>query len=406
VAILTLATMNRPGQPPRSRRFTAIVDGVSAVVLAATVLLGSIGEATGREIDHLTGTRPGVPAYALVVVASLVLIWRRRWPVATFAIALAGVLAYSALGYENGAALLAPSVGLFTVAVAGDARRALLLGAVALVSLMTVYALCSPFGTGASFIVIPFEVATSLFLGLVVAIRVAYVAEIQDRAERAERTRDEEARRQVDAERLRIARELHDAVAHNISVINIQVRVAAQVIPDPPEPGALALAAIKEASVEALSELRNILGLLRQADEAEPTTPTPGMDQLETLVSAAGRAGLSVRLTVVGEPYRPPPTVDVAAYRIVQESLTNALRYAASAAVDVRVGYRPDGVTVEIADDGSTEAPANGTIPQGSGHGIIGMRERAVAAGGTLDAGPTTGGGFRVLAGLPVVAAP
>jgi signal transduction histidine kinase len=202
----------------------------------------------------------------------------------------------------------------------------------------------------------------------------------------------------VDAERLRIARELHDVVAHTISVINVQARVAAQVIPDPPEAGAQALAAIKDASVHALREVRNILGVLRQPDS--PAESPGGLDRLDALVSATTRAGLPVTVTRTGDPYGLPATVDLAAYRIVQESLTNALRHAGKARATVRVAYRPAEMTIEVVDDG--RGIGDGEGPHGLGFGIAGMRERATAVGGTLDAGPRGGGGFRVRASLPV----
>jgi signal transduction histidine kinase len=387
----------------RLRRYRGPLDVVRVMALTVALLWGSV-----READTLSNGRPDLPhpgaaSYALVTIACLVLIWRRRWPLAVFCVSLGAVLLYTGFGYADGASLIAPMIALYEVTATGTTRRSVLLSSVTVVCLLAVDILFGPFGLfGGSVTVIPFEVVATMFLGLAVANRRAYVAEIHDRAERAERTREEEARRRVDAERLRIARELHDVVAHSISVINVQARVASHVIPDPPEAAAQALTAIKDASAEALRELRTMLGLLRQADESAPTEPPPGLDHLEMLVSAADRADLSVKLTLAGEPCRLPPIVDLAAYRIVQESLTNAMRYAGSAQASVSISYTPDAVVIEVEDDGRGAITGNVSDPEHQGYGIMGMRERARAVGGDLDAGPLAAGGFRVHARLPM----
>lgn len=393
---------------PARRRYRAVLDAAAVLALTAVLLWASITEDADPKGPPV---RPdaGAAGYALVVIACLALLWRRRRPLTVFWVSLGAVVLYTALGYEDGASLIAPMVALYHVTANGPARRGVLLGAAALVCLLVPDMLFGPFGTtGGSVTVLPFEVVATSFLGLAVANRRAYVAEIRDRAERAERTREEEARRRVDAERLSIARELHDVVAHTISVVNIQARVAEHVIHDPPEEGARALAAIKDASAEALREMRSMLGLLRQAGEAAPTQPPAGLDHLEVLVTAADRAGLHVEVTRDGEPRRLPPTVDLAAYRIVQESLTNALRYAGPAHACVLLAYRPDALEVEITDDGhggvTDRRPAVGDGNSTDGHqgyGIMGMRERARAVGGELSAGPRASGGFRVHARLP-----
>ncbi|MGH9077847.1 MAG: sensor histidine kinase, partial [Acidimicrobiales bacterium] len=172
----------------------------------------------------------------------------------------------------------------------------------------------------------PFVAAAVVFAGVAVANRRAYVASVEERARLAEQTREEEGRRRVDAERLRIARELHDVVAHSIATINVQAGVAAHVIDDRPDQAKDALVAIKAASKEALRELRGILGVLRSAEEPAVTSPAPGLAQVGVLVDAANRAGLATAVVTTGTPRPLPATVDLAAYRIVQESLTNALR--------------------------------------------------------------------------------
>jgi signal transduction histidine kinase len=223
----------------------------------------------------------------------------------------------------------------------------------------------------------------------------AYVASIKDRAE-------QDAQRRIDEERLRIARELHDVVAHTMATINVQAGVAVHVLPTRPEAAADALQAIKTASKEGLRELRAILNVLRQADDADPTQPAPGTAQLDALIAGACRAGLETRLTVTGEPVPLPAAVDLAAYRIVQESLTNAIRHAGPATAEVSLCYGEGELRISVADTGRGPAPGNGGSPGSGGHGLAGMRERAATVGGTLETGPRPGGGYRVAARLPM----
>jgi signal transduction histidine kinase len=387
------------------RNRAVIVDVAGSIVLTALVVLGSIGESYPSAKDQTPGVvipHPPVAAYLLVVVAGMVYVVRRRWPMATALISLVATLAYTSLGFVCGAVVVAPLIGLYAVAGIYATRWVIVLGLGMIASLMSFSAAFGPFsGFDGPTDVIPFTCAATLLLGVHLANRRSYIAAIEDRAERAERTREEEARRRVDAERLRIARELHDVVAHNISMINVQARAAAAVIPDPPPAGAQALAAIKDASGEALRELRNILGLLRNPEEAEPTAPAPRLDQLDALVSATSRAGLPTTVAVSGAPRPLPPSLDLTAYRIVQESLTNALRYAGPAEATVAITYSPTEVQLEITDNGRGDGASGG----GSGHGIRGMQERAKTIGGAVSAGPRPGGGFAVRAQLPLVEA-
>jgi signal transduction histidine kinase len=231
----------------------------------------------------------------------------------------------------------------------------------------------------------------------------ATVAEVirmrRERALEAERMRDEEARRRVTDERLRIARELHDVLAHNISLINVQAGVALHLMDEQPGQARSALATIKAASKEALGELRSVLGVLRQVDEGSPRRPTPSLARLHDLVTGAQSAGLTVRTEIEGDVRPLPASVDLAAFRIVQEALTNATRHAGPAATTtVRVTYGPTDLTVLIEDDGRGAPSMNS--PGGSG--IVGMRERVAAHGGDIEVGPRPGGGFRVRARLPL----
>jgi signal transduction histidine kinase len=375
-------------------------DVLFALGLTALTVYGSYGEGHPRkeadvvQFHGLPIPQPGPAALALVAVTSMTLAFRNRWPYAVLAASTAGVLAFTLLGYVNGAALLAPAAGVYTVATRVTARRALAATAVALSVLLVATAARSPFG---SLVTGPTDVLPVLFAaiclgGIAVSNRRAYVASIHARAE-------EDARRRVDEERLRIARELHDVVAHTMATINVQANAAAAVLADKPDVAAESLQAIRNASRDGLRELRSILNILRQADDTDSTTPAPGLDQVGSLVDHAVRAGLPTTLEVAGEAITLPPSTDLAAYRIIQESLTNAIRHAGPATAAVSLTYSADGLRIEVADTG--RGMPNG-MAGSSGHGIVGMRERAAAAGGFLTAGPRSGGGFQVTARLPV----
>jgi signal transduction histidine kinase len=365
-----------------------------AVVLALVTVAGSVGESHPRQASDKppAGVHIAAPAaaYLLVAVSALALIWRRRRPVLVLAVSLGAALLYICLGYFGGAAMLNPLFALYAVAVAVPTGRAIGLAVITMLSLMAATAAFGPFGTSGGFVLIPLEVAVALFLGLWVASRAA-----------ALREREEQARRAVDAERLRIARELHDVVAHTMATINVQAGVAAHVIDQQPEQAAEALEAIKQASKEGLRELRGILNVLRQADEHDPRSPAPRLAQLDELVENTTRAGLPTSVTVHGQARRLVPSVDLTAYRIVQESLTNTLRHAGPTTARVTLSYTDDELVVEVLDGGAGRV--DGTS-EAFGHGIPGMRERAEAVGGTLIAGPGPEGGFRVQARLPLSA--
>jgi signal transduction histidine kinase len=205
----------------------------------------------------------------------------------------------------------------------------------------------------------------------------------------------------IRAERLRIARELHDVVAHSFAAISLHAGVAEHVKDDRPEQVGEALRAIKAVSGEAARELRAIVGMLRRVDDGQPAAASRGVGGLDALAATTTSAGVLTRVAIAGRPRPLLAAVDQAAYRIVQESLTNVLRHAGPASASVRVTYEPNQLVVEVVDDGHAPDPGNGGGSPGTGHGIAGMRERALAFGGQLQAGRRTGGGFRVRATLP-----
>jgi signal transduction histidine kinase len=225
------------------------------------------------------------------------------------------------------------------------------------------------------------------------------VVRLGQEAER--RAHQDETRRRADQERLRIAREVHDVVGHGLAVINLQAGVALHVVGRRPEQAEVALEAIKQSSKEALEELRGTLAVFRRPDNGGgPWRPAPGLGQLEALAAAMAEGGLPVQVAVTGQRAGLPAAVELAAYRIVQESLTNVVRHAGPATATVRVGYQPDALVLEVADTGSGGRVPGAARP--AGHGIAGMRERAAAVGGTLQAGPSGDGGFLVHARLPL----
>jgi signal transduction histidine kinase len=231
----------------------------------------------------------------------------------------------------------------------------------------------------------------------------AYAARLEERTAELERAREELARRAVTEERLRLARELHDVVAHAMSVIAVQSGVGAHVADSRPGEVGRALAAIEVTSRAALTELRRLLGVLRQdGDPQASLAPVPGLANLDVLLAEVAEAGLAVRLRVEGAPAPLPAGVDLSAYRIVQEALTNVVKHAGPAHAQVVVGYGDQEVTVEVIDDGRGAVTSVTDGRAGTGNGLIGMRERVAAVGGDLEVGPRPHGGFRVAARLPV----
>jgi len=348
--------------------------------------------------------RAGWLGYVLSVAAASMLAGRRRWPLPVFVGTLVSSVVAIAVASPTGAISLTVVIAVYTSAQVEGRRLSVLLALLAGVALALARGLLQYRGwSDARTAVEPAVALAALFLGWAVSSHRAYIAEIEARAAQAERTREEEARRQVDAERLRIARELHDVLAHGIATINVQAGVAAHVLHERPDHAAEALRTIKATSKDALRELRGILGVLREADEIEPREPTPGLSQLDRLIDATSQAGVPTQVTISGHRRPLPATVDLAAYRIVQESLTNVVRHAGRASALVAVSYADDEMTISVEDDGRGGPPAtNGHRPRALGHGILGMRERAHALGGRLEAGPLANGGFRVCAHLPV----
>jgi signal transduction histidine kinase len=323
---------------------------------------------------------------------------------AVLAIVVASGLAFAALDLPPDILWVAVPVAVYSVAAYGD-RWASLAG-LAAAELGSVANQLTPGRFQAPTVVSnALLIAAAWLLGHFVGVRRRYVLQLEERTAELEQAREELARRAVTKERLRLARELHDVVAHAMSVIAVQSGVGAHVANTQPKEAAKALAAIEATSRAALEELRRLLGVLRQADEPRgDLAPVPGLADLDSLLAEVARAGLAVKLQVNGTRPPLPAGVDLSAYRIVQEALTNVVKHAGSARAQVMVGYRDQDVTVEVTDDGRGAVTSVSDGRVGTGHGLIGMRERVQAFGGDLEVGPRPGGGFRVAARLPLAA--
>jgi len=386
-----------PATPPNTgnlRRWA--VDGVIAVVVAALQLAGTYGAA------YHHGTSPSALELAVTGLAGLALIARRRYPVAVLVVTGALSAGYWALARIPSPIFLCDIVALVTVVLARKRVAAIIAVVLYYVSYQWL-----PVLTGVRRAPTLLEAALAA-VGLVVLLGLAELLRLrQQRAAAIAASRQEQALRQASEERLRIARDLHDVVAHNISVINVQANTALHLIDRQPELATAALTAIHEVSKQALAELRSVLGVLREPSGGAPLAPSPGLARLPDLAGSAEAAGLTVHVEHDGE-HRPlPAEVDVAAYRIVQEALTNSARHSAGSTATVYVRYRQDDIVVQVDDDGTTNGPAAarpGRPGKGGsgGNGIAGMTERAHALGGSLHAGPRPGGGFRVRALLPL----
>ncbi|MFF0772984.1 sensor histidine kinase [Nonomuraea wenchangensis] len=366
-------------------------------LIAAAALAGIMGGTYAGLSWTGPGERPLDPAgLILITVAALSLAWRRAAPLTAGIVAVAAGAAYYAAHYPGMFTAGPALASIYTLASLGRRAQAIWLAAGLALPVYGVMALAEQDpSTGDGMTLLSGWLVAMVVVGEVARSRRAYLRAVEQRAEAAERTREEAALRRAGEERLWIAQELHDSLTHTISVVNVQAAVAMELMDRDPARAREALAAVKDSGHEAMRELRATLGVLRRAGperEAEA-----GLDGLPGLVSRAGRAGLRVSYEVTGEPYPVPAGVGRAAYRIAQEALTNVLRHSGAASVEVAVGYDPAGITLRVDDDGEA-----GTVTPGMG--LIGMRERAVAAGGSLTAGPGPAGGFSVRADLPVPA--
>ncbi|MFE7131788.1 sensor histidine kinase [Streptomyces sp. NPDC057638] len=378
------------GSGDRRRRVPWVSSAVVAVVVFVGTGFASRAHPDQQQLDAF--------ARSLLLVGPVFLLLRVRWPLVALAGTVAAALVLQAAGCAYGAVFLPVVVATFRAVVTGRLRAASWTCAVLLAGHVLIgqwlYRYLPPSGdrSGPWGEELYFAVWVVAVLAGSEVVRVRREAWARERMERAAA-----ARRRADEERLRIARELHDVLAHSISVINVQAGVGLALLDSDPEQARTALTTIKAASKEALGEVRQVLEGLRAPGEA-PRAPAPGLDRLPELADQAAGAGLSVTVDTEGTPRPLPPGADLAAFRIVQEALTNVVRHSGSRVARVRLGYGPARLTLRVDDDG----PATGTDAGGSGNGLAGMRERAAALGGRIEAGTRPDGGFGVLAELPV----
>ncbi|MEU7000976.1 sensor histidine kinase [Nonomuraea sp. NPDC046570] len=359
------------------------------LAVVAVVILGSV--ITGLARPDRT---PNLWDFALPLLAAVALLFRQRHPVAVLLTVTVVVGAYYPFAHLDGPLIVAPILALYTAADHGHLVAAISTACASLLAMGL-----GEIGTvrhidNSLFITLVGWMAAMIAAGGVTRNRRAYLHEAEQRVLEAEHTKEEEAKRRETEERLRIARELHDVLGHNISMINVQAGAALHGIRKRPEDAEAALKAIKETSRETLRELRTTLGVLRQVDEDAPTAPAAGLARLDELVRTSG---LSVTTRVEGERAELPTEVDLAAVRIIREALTNVARHSGADEATLTVAHAPGKILIEVADRGPGAA-----YTEGNGYGVRGMRERATALGGTLEAGPRPEGGFRVAAELPL----
>ncbi|MDN5852391.1 MAG: histidine kinase [Actinomycetia bacterium] len=377
--------------PARGRRAPRTGLGVDVVLAGALAVIGVVGTLGADRITGIDRRVDGL-ALALVFAAAALVALRRRQPLAALAVITVLTAAYLLLGYPYGSVFFAFFVAVYTVAAHRELRVAVPAAAVSLAALLThvlTHEAAIPgivgIVPGSAWVVVPFAIGVTVRL----------TREARRRAQ-AEAVRD-----RVYDERLRIAQEVHDVVGHGLAAIKMQADVALHVLARRPEQAEQALTAISRTSAEALDEVRATLALVRRAETDR--TPVPGLRRIDDLTTRMAEVGVQVDVDTIGTPRELPPAVELAGYRVVQESLTNVARHGLRKIAEVRIGYAPGAVTIDISNPADLSNPSadHPDQPRHVGFGITGMTERVTALGGELSAGPTGDGRFRVRASIP-----
>ncbi|HEY0952350.1 sensor histidine kinase [Nocardioides sp.] len=374
-------------------------DPAVAAILLAVVLITTVTDVAP------SGPGPGLAEATAAAVACGSLVLRRRHPLLALALSTVAAEVYLALlrGEGGDLVLAAPLIALYTLAERTGRRPAIVVGGAVVFVLGAVHVAIKPDSwIGSENLALASLGALAVALGEASRTRRAYVAEVEERAQRAERDREVEARARVTEERLRLARELHDAVGHQLALVSVQAGVADHVLESSPEAAREALRHVRAASRDALAELHATVGLLRSDDAGGPSTPpapTVGLAALPTLVAGLSGSGLDIDQRLDGGVRPLPPAIDLTAYRVIQEALTNASRHGSGTRVVLRVDYRPEEIEILVENPVRSGAAARG---RADGHGITGMRERVTALGGTVTAGPDRHGSFRLRAVIPL----
>jgi len=370
----------------------------AAARAAASAALFGCGLFTA--MHQRTALSPAGIAIATVIYVSFAVIPSWRWPPwLPVAVTTSGAVASMAAGTPN--VLIGPALVVSVLVFSLRSEKTpVIAGTAAVIAVLLIGhpAFSLHAKTGWSDLAVVPWTAVAAAIGQAVRAKRAHQAMLEERARRAEEGREHEARRRVSEERLRIARELHDAVGHHVALISVQAGAMGYLLDTDLDKARESLAHIQRASESALEELRLTVGLLRQPGDIEPTEPAGGLGRLDELIDSFSATGLQVTCDVTGQVRQLPEAVDLTAYRVIQESLTNTAKHAAGASAVIRLAFGPRALALAVEDDGPCAAAG------AEGHGIIGMRERAAALGGWLTAGPCRGGGFRVLAELPAQA--
>jgi len=376
---------------------------VDVLIAAAVLVLGIIAGYTAPEDPNVHD--PNALSLALSVVGAVPLVARRRWPLPVFAVCWATTMVHSYLRYPEAAPVFGVLFSLYAVAAHARTRRSAVVALIVALTSTASFTLVPSLDTGVGDVIgIWALLVASWVLGDNMRIRRAYVTTIEERAERLERERDAEAQQAVLEERTRIARELHDVVAHGMSVMVVQAGAARRILAkDDAEQATEALRNIESTGRSALDEMRRLVGVLRAPGDGDtvPRLPQPGIGDLQELLRNCREAGLDVSLRVEGEPRPLPSGLGLVVYRIAQEALTNTIRHAGPAQAQVCLEYAADELRLSVHDDGRGAATSPPAEP---GHGLAGMRERVTLYGGKISVGPQAGGGFRVSAALPLAA--
>ena len=367
------------------------------------VAIGVVSVLVASRVGEAEGTTVQAGAIALLVVQSAALAVRRRWPMAVYSVVGISTVAYAWLGYPESAGGFGVLLAIYTVAAHVPLREAIVAAGIYVVGMaLSLIGFSRDGGSSldvlfAEFLVNLLALVLAWTVGVTVRTRRAYVAALEARAELLEREREDNARLAVALERGRIAREMHDVVAHNVSVVVVQAAAAERLVESDPERARQAMRDVAATGRQALTEMRRLVGVLRDGDASDGLGPQPGVADLRALASTVEDAGMKVELSVQGEERPLPASAALSVYRIVQEALTNSLRHAGPARARVILRYLPDALEVQVSDNGS------GGIPpaEHGGHGLIGMRERVALFGGELTAGPRPEGGYAVLARIP-----
>jgi signal transduction histidine kinase len=408
-------TIAPSGTPPRSgiartvtgvvRRRPFVQDSLIAGALTAISVMGVVNDLNvdlPEGAADVTARPPDELAIALVLAQTAPVAWRRRSPLLVVSIVTAALFLYSVLGYVRSFAAFGFLLALYSVAAYEERHRSIPVGIAAGSVVLLILGFgpepVEPDAVVATFLL----VVSTWFIGDSVRIRRGEFVQLEDRATRLEREREAHAREAVAAERRVIARELHDVVAHDVSVIVTQAAAAQRIADREPRAAIGALTAIEHAGREALLEMRRLMGFLRpDGPGPDALVPQPGLGDLQSLVAQVREAGLPVELRIEGQEGPIPPGLDLSAYRIVQEAVTNVMKHAGRAQVTIEVRYLPHELHLRIEDDGPGVATRR-SLTTHPGYGHLGMRERVALFGGSLTVGPRASGGYRVAATLPI----